>query len=858
MGIGPSTTSADDLPLLENLTVENRLKLTRHMRKVYADKLKDMLEKQEKGEATQDEPVIVSPTDVDELLYAQMEIEMLVSQFRKLEKEGPLNEMDIDQAVTKIFNQYPSDSNGQMNASTFKTLMVDVMGPQEEAPSEEDVQKLLSYMDKNGNGMIDQKELVGFIIDGCSASPQERKLFAARSPFHEKLTRFLMLVLAAVAKTLGKGTIVGRSLVASISKALERRVEGAVDKLFTKYDVDNSGEIEVGEFHSFMLEVVASTHDADQRKPTARDAERFMGVVDPESKGKSSLSKQSLIDFAVNVMTSSSNERMKFAATSTMHHKLIDFFLSLLLESLDVAEETIKEVPKEVLEARAAGVQNLVKHLWEKYDEDKDDALNAEEFKKMIEGLTQGMLAEQDCQRFLRRMDTSGDGLIQQDEFCEFVEQGLSLSKEDKKKYAARSPMHAMLVSVFVNAERMITENGTNLTQDTLDEKLKSGTSSAVPKSINGLFDRLWDHFDVDQDGALDGVELNQTFLFLTGREIPVNDCERFLQRIDSSGDGKIQKDELVEFVEAGMRLGPEKRKVYRNRSEMHSALLDLFDSVFARLSSNSAAVAIREAARTIPSAPKPDAPKVAEKLSPEAFVAKIWGTFDLDGDGALSAEETTRLLHNFTGHAVTEEICANFLKSIDDDGDAKIQPDELSNFIKNGIKLTAAERKEYSARSDAHGTIIEFFNEVDLRLTGEKTSLPQNREMPKVGTVKETKEEETMINSVVDEIWKRYDKDGTNTINAEEFQQLMSDACETGGDPAAKPTVLESRKFLRFLDEDGNDTLDRHEFHNFILYGTHMSDQQRIDYAERSPMHAKLMIFISVLIGEAKKKQAS
>ena len=47
MGIGPSTTSADVLPLLENLSVENRLELTRHMRKVYVEKLKEMLEKQE-------------------------------------------------------------------------------------------------------------------------------------------------------------------------------------------------------------------------------------------------------------------------------------------------------------------------------------------------------------------------------------------------------------------------------------------------------------------------------------------------------------------------------------------------------------------------------------------------------------------------------------------------------------------------------------------------------------------------------------------------------------------------------------------------------------------------------------------
>ena len=208
------------------------------------------------------------------------------------------------------------------------------------------------------------------------------------------------------------------------------------------------------------------------------------------------------------------------------------------------------------------------------------------------------------------------------------------------------------------------------------------------------------------------------------------------------------------------------------------------------------------------------------------------------------------------------------FLKSIDEDGDALIQPDELTSFIANGVKLKPKEREEYSKRSPTHETIVEFFNEVELRLKGEVRLEPEfggprqvedsnssNGDSNEIDSGAETKEERTLVNSVVDEIWRRYDKDGTNKINATEFQAMMTDCVRQGGETQATPKMEETRKFLKFLDQDGDNTLDRNEFHDFILYGSRMTDEQRIEYAKRSSMHAKLMIFISVLIEEAKLK---
>jgi Ca2+-binding EF-hand superfamily protein len=111
------------------------------------------------------------------------------------------------------------------------------------------------------------------------------------------------------------------------------------------------------------------------------------------------------------------------------------------------------------------------------------------------------------------------------------------------------------------------------------------------------------------------------------------------------------------------------------------------------------------------------DTSKASKTASPMDFVRSIWNEYDLDQDGALNSEEAAALFQDFTGRDIAKDICENILRNIDADGDAKIQPKELSMFIANGIKMSADKRKVFAARSPTHETIIEFFEEIDLRI---------------------------------------------------------------------------------------------------------------------------------------------
>ena len=88
-----------------------------------------------------------------------------------------------------------------------------------------------------------------------------------------------------------------------------------------------------------------------------------------------------------------------------------------------------------------------------------------------------------------------------------------------------------------------------------------------------------------------------------------------------------------------------------------------------------------------------------------------IWDEYDADKDGNLNAKEAKLLLEDFTGRSVDEVDCTSFLRSIDADGDALIQIDELDEFITKGIHLSKKQRSVYQERGNFHQIILEFFD---------------------------------------------------------------------------------------------------------------------------------------------------
>eukprot|EP00944_MAST-04C_sp_MAST-4C-sp1_P002098 g2098.t1 len=105
--------------------------------------------------------------------------------------------------------------------------------------------------------------------------------------------------------------------------------------------------------------------------------------------------------------------------------------------------------------------------------------------------------------------------------------------------------------------------------------------------------------------------------------------------------------------------------------------------------------------------------------------------------------------------------------------------------------------------------------------------------------------------------VWKRYDNDGNGVIDSYEFSTLIGDVMAWDGDNEDKPDPYEVKKFLDEIDENGDGELDRDEFGNFVRDGLSLSDQERLDFAENSPMHARFMLFLENMIIVAEKREA-
>jgi Ca2+-binding EF-hand superfamily protein len=215
-----------------------------------------------------------------------------------------------------------------------------------------------------------------------------------------------------------------------------------------------------------------------------------------------------------------------------------------------------------------------------------------------------------------------------------------------------------------------------------------------------------------------------------------------------------------------------------------------------------------------------------------------IWDKYDIDNDGSLNASEFEAFLRVITqrGDAITSEDCQRFLRQINKSGDGKLQRSELVEFASGGFNMVTNPElaKEYAARSLMHELLVIFVTNLRNAVLNDKEFDMQ---------VKAAK--------LVEKIWSKYDTDGNGTLDASEIQALISEVmCWTGkGDDV---TLEEAERFIGFLDTDGDGLISQQEFVKFMCTAMAMTIDSRINFATRSAMHAKVMVFCTNLAEES------
>ena len=224
------------------------------------------------------------------------------------------------------------------------------------------------------------------------------------------------------------------------------------------------------------------------------------------------------------------------------------------------------------------------------------------------------------------------------------------------------------------------------------------------------------------------------------------------------------------------------------------------------------------------------------EAIVLNSFIDQIWHKYDIDGSNSICVEETKQLLIDISGHKrVNKRECKAFVKHVEslylDPGEApseSIQKEHLTWFIEGGIAMEERDRKNYAKRGNFQKMLIDFFN-------GFEAAIHPYMEI-----------EQQKLLDYFDEIWHKYDVDGSNTISVQETKQLLEDMTGRGN-----ITVKECKQFVAWLIRNSEEpatssgAIDNIHFMDFVDEFLSMSTDQREEYATRGTFHKILYDFI-------------
>ena len=215
--------------------------------------------------------------------------------------------------------------------------------------------------------------------------------------------------------------------------------------------------------------------------------------------------------------------------------------------------------------------------IWKDYDTDNSNTIDANEARQMIVDITGNKnVSKQDVTDFIAHIEkeafeTTGEspnGVLEREELVYFVQHGLALTDEQRETYASRGAFQKILVDFFDGFDDLL---------DKVYDKEKLLLIEYV--------DSIWEKYDLDGGNTIDAKEVKQLIVDITGhKNVPDLNCKQFVEHIESQSDGanngKIDKDELLHFLEDGIALSSAERKEFGSRGAFHKMLVDFFTGI--------------------------------------------------------------------------------------------------------------------------------------------------------------------------------------------------------------------------------------------------------------------------------------
>ena len=456
--------------------------------------------------------------------------------------------------------------------------------------------------------------------------------------------------------------------------ARKNNVSSYIDYIWHKYDADSSESLEIEEVQSMINDYVSMELPYDMCaalvqsiRPHTDDEE------ESDSEEELTIDKASFSGFVSHGITMSEKELEDYKSRSHSHHILSDWFKAIQYESEKFSKHSkinANSLFRKTIQDEAAAIAR-----------ERQDIRRRK--KQMTENITKAA-----TQR--NNIKVAHDNFLQAHK--SIIQRAAMKGKRLSQKYAEGYNSHLLELDLLKNTTQ--SEAPTEDSNQDVEKQIEPKPVSFSDKvSINTDAYAAEDSNFAEHDGPLSAS--NSHFPEDDGEESPT--AEHSTDQIDPT---------LNSFDEEG---GPPPVKLGDPKTDDAAKKAKRLEKMKRRLEKKKAKAKKKEMEQV----PEENVKQEIEYTKSERaqYMSYIWNKYDEDNSDYLDGTELKRMIDNYSNQDVSMELVDEFLEQIDEDGDQRIQRNELVHFVDYGLRMSEKDREEYASRGVLQAAMIDFFS---------------------------------------------------------------------------------------------------------------------------------------------------
>ena len=340
-----------------------------------------------------------------------------------------------------------------------------------------------------------------------------------------------------------------------------------IKNLFQEFDHDRTGLIDVDKLYRMVNELAVANPELEF--PTnERDLKRAFETLDTDNSGE--IDENEFTQWIIGGLKKSNSELERFAAKSDYHLRMKNFICSI--------KRALVESPKEYFRAR-------IHSLFKQFVQAGLTILDASGLGEMLMYLNAYRPdvdlphSKEDIQLILQ--DLGSDGLLNEDEFVDWIHDGISQAPENLLDFAKSSPFNSRMTNFLDAVRSWLREDSLEIQKGENSSGLFGDIERRIPQ-IKRLFGEL---LTINEDGVQSNcmdAECLKLMIYEIGLgtpdlELPFTDeAEKVLYIFDTNKDGKVEMSDFVEYMTAELTMSASKREKIAEESPFNRRMDNL------------------------------------------------------------------------------------------------------------------------------------------------------------------------------------------------------------------------------------------------------------------------------------------